>query len=353
VPKPGEYFADHLTKSGLLVAIFWEQAVRLASFQTAGSVHVGVVHSSDAKIFDLTKAARDDDRPGMAFLSMLDLIDGGRAALECAQGLFERRSDDPRFELKVEVAALLAPLPEPRQMRDFMVFEKHILQSSRGMKRLIARARGDESEAQDAKALAVPEIYRHHPCNYLTNRFSVVGHGAMVRWPSYSKVMDFELELAMVTGRKGSNIRAAVARDYIFGFTIFNDFSARDTQIVEMPTMMGPGKAKSFDTGNAVGPWIVTADEFRNPYALSMCARVNGEIWSRATSEGMIFSFEDMIVHTSTEETLQAGEIFGAGTVGGGCGLEFDRFLKNGDVVELEVEGIGVLRNTIQRHDVV
>jgi 2-keto-4-pentenoate hydratase/2-oxohepta-3-ene-1,7-dioic acid hydratase in catechol pathway len=328
--------------------------VKLASFQVAESVHVGIVHSSETKIFDLTKAARDDNRAGMAFSSMLDLIDGGRAALECAQDVFARRSDDPRFELKVEVARLLAPLPEPRQMRDFMVFEKHILQSSRGMKRLVARASGDESAAQDAKVLpAVSEIYRHHPCYYLTNRFSVVGHGATVRWPSYSKIMDFELELAMVTGRKGSNISTSDARDHIFGFTIFNDFSARDTQIDEMPTMMGPGKAKSFDTGNAVGPWIVTADEFRTPYALGMSARVNGEIWSRATSEGMIFSFEDMIVHTSTEETLQAGEIFGAGTVGGGCVLELDRFLAHGDVVELEVEGIGVLRNTIRRQDAV
>ena len=89
-------------------------------------------------------------------------------------------------------------------MRDFMVFEKHILQSSRGMKRLVARANDDESAAQNAKVLpAVPEIYRHHPCYYLTNRFSVVGHDATVRWPSYSKIMDFELELAMVTGRKG------------------------------------------------------------------------------------------------------------------------------------------------------
>jgi 2-keto-4-pentenoate hydratase/2-oxohepta-3-ene-1,7-dioic acid hydratase in catechol pathway len=133
----------------------------------------------------------------------------------------------------------------------------------------------------------------------------------------------------------------------VFGYTIFNDFSARDEQYTEMQGSLGPTKGKDFDSGNAMGPWLVTADEFEHPLALEMVARVNGEEWSRGNSGSIHHDFNRMVEYASQEETLLAGELFGSGTVGGGCGNELGRYLKHGDVVELEVTGLGVLRNRI------
>ena len=110
---------------------------------------------------------------------------------------------------------------------------------------------------------------------------------------------------------------------------------------------LGPTKGKDFDTANVMGPWLVTADEIPDPYCLSMVARVNGEEWSRGTSGDMHHKFEDILAHVSRDETLHAGEFFGSGTVGSGCGLELGRFLKIGDVVELEIGGLGVLTNRV------
>jgi 2-keto-4-pentenoate hydratase/2-oxohepta-3-ene-1,7-dioic acid hydratase in catechol pathway len=112
---------------------------------------------------------------------------------------------------------------------------------------------------------------------------------------------------------------------------------------------MGPAKGKSFDTGNAIGPWIVTRDEIPDAKALAVSVRVNGENWGRNTTAGMIHSFEDMIAFVSHDETLYPGEFLGSGTIGGCCGLESDRWLKDGDLVEVEVEKIGVLRNRVRR----
>src|SRR5690606_7315299 len=127
--------------------------------------------------------------------------------------------------------------------------------------------------------------------------------------------------------------------------TIMNDVSARDVQAAESPGMMGPAKGKDFDTGNVLGPCIVTADEIPDPYALRMEARVDGELWSQGSSSTMHHRFEDIIAYVSRSETLHAGEFFGSGTVGNGCGYELGRFPQPGSVVELSVERIGKLRN--------
>jgi 2-keto-4-pentenoate hydratase/2-oxohepta-3-ene-1,7-dioic acid hydratase in catechol pathway len=115
----------------------------------------------------------------------------------------------------------------------------------------------------------------------------------------------------------------------------------------EMSGSLGPSKGKDFDTGNIIGPWLVTADEIVDPYNLTMVARVNGEEWSRGNSKDMYHKFEDVLAHVSQDETLYPGEFFGSGTVGNGCGLELGRFLKDGDLVELEIEGLGLLKNRI------
>jgi 2-keto-4-pentenoate hydratase/2-oxohepta-3-ene-1,7-dioic acid hydratase in catechol pathway len=179
----------------------------------------------------------------------------------------------------------------------------------------------------------LPEIYRKQPIYYITNRFSVRGTNTTVKWPRYSKVMDYELEFGIITKNKGANIPASKAKDHIFGYTIFNDFSARDAQRIEMEGRLGPAKGKSFDGGNVMGPWIVTPDEIGDPYKLKMEVRVNGKRRSQGVSEGMLFSFEEIIAHVTQDETLMPGEFIGSGTVGNGCGVELGWFLEHGDSI--------------------
>jgi 2-keto-4-pentenoate hydratase/2-oxohepta-3-ene-1,7-dioic acid hydratase in catechol pathway len=192
----------------------------------------------------------------------------------------------------------------------------------------------------------IPEVWYQQPIYYKANRFSVIGTDQDVIWPYYAKTMDFELEFGFFIGKKGRDISRKKAMDHIFGYSIFNDMSARDIQATEMQGGLGPAKGKDFDTGNIIGPCIVTADEI-DPYNLTMIARVNGEEWSRGSSSSINWKFEDLISYISKSETLYPGEFFGSGTVGGGSGLELERYLAPGDIVELEVEGIGTLRNKI------
>jgi 2-keto-4-pentenoate hydratase/2-oxohepta-3-ene-1,7-dioic acid hydratase in catechol pathway len=161
--------------------------------------------------------------------------------------------------------------------------------------------------------------------------------------------MDFELELACIIGRKGVDIAKAQAHDFVFGYTIFNDFSARDAQCRETEGRLGPAKGKDFDKGNVFGPCVVTADEIGDPYALGMTARINGETRCNGSSSTMYWRFDDLIAHISAGETLHPGEIIGSGTVGDGCGHEHMRYLDDGDVVELEIEKIGILKNRVVR----
>src|ERR1700751_4632807 len=150
---------------------------------------------------------------------------------------------------------------------------------------------------------------------------------------------------------RGGNISAANAHEPNICYSIFNDFSARDAQRVEMEGRLGPAKGKSFDGGNVMGPWIVTPDEIGDPYKLKMEARVNGAVRSQGVSAGMLFSFEEIIEHVTRDETLMPGEFIGSGTVGNGCGLEIGWYLEHGDAIELEVEEIGVLKNRVERQD--
>jgi len=227
---------------------------------------------------------------------------------------------------------LLAPLPRPRVLRDFLTFEGHMKQAFKALGR---------SDPISPLWYEVPAYYKGDPD-------TVVGPDAIVPVPQYCEKFDFELELAMVIGRRGKNIPKSEADRYIAGYTIWNDFSARDQQMREGPLGMGPSKAKDFDAGNAVGPYLVTADEI-DVQNLKMLARVNGEVWTDSTSAGRQFSFADLIAHVSQSETIYPGELWGSGTVTGGSGLELGRWLHPGDVVELEIEGIGTLRNRVVR----
>ena len=328
--------------------------MKLATFRSSGRDKIALVHSHDSRLFDLAAAADRDGNSNPAFASMLSLIDAGPSALDQARALYDRHGKDEALSVNVSGAEMLAPVPEPRQMRDGMSFPLHILQAPRGQRKLAARARNDMAELariDDEPLGELPEVYGRQPIYYITNRFSVRGTNTTVKWPRYSQVMDYELEFGIITKNKGANIPASKARDHIFGFTIFNDFSARDAQRLEMEGRLGPAKGKSFDGGNVMGPWIVTPDEIGDPYNLKMEVRVNGEVRSKGVSEGMLFSFEEIIAHITQDETLMPGEFIGSGTVGNGCGLELGWFLEHGDTVELEVEKIGVLKNRVERQD--
>jgi 2-keto-4-pentenoate hydratase/2-oxohepta-3-ene-1,7-dioic acid hydratase in catechol pathway len=330
--------------------------VKLATFRSSGREKIGLVHGNSARLFDLAAAADRDGKANPAFVSMLALIDAGPAALDQARALFDKSGKDESLSVDAAAAEILAPIPEPRQMRDGMSFPLHILQAPRGQLKLAARENNDMAELArlNAEPLGeLPEIYRKQPIYYITNRFSVRGTNTTVKWPRYSKVMDYELEFGIITKNKGANISASKARDHIFGYTIFNDFSARDAQRIEMEGRLGPAKGKSFDGGNVMGPWIVTPDEIGDPYKLKMEVRVNGKMRSQGVSDGMLFSFEEIIAHVTQDETLMPGEFIGSGTVGSGCGLELGWYLEHGDAIELEVEKIGVLKNRVERQDAV
>ena len=325
--------------------------MKLVTFiDDADTQRIGALSRDGAEIVDLAAAADAMGRGrGRAFDDMLALIDGGEAALSLAR---EVTATLPKAALRpLEGTRLLSPVPVPRQMRDAMAFEKHVRQAISAIYRRIA-AREDDPEAALARfeadgMMQPPPVWYEQPVYYKCNRFSVIGTETDVIWPSYSELMDYELEFGIFIGKGGKDIPAAKARGHIFGYTIFNDVSARDAQSAEMRGQLGPAKGKDFDTGNVIGPWLVTADEIPDPYALSMCARINGEELSRGTSADMHYKFEDLIAWISREETLHPGEFIGSGTVGDGCGLEHERYLSPGDVMELEIEGLGVLRNRL------
>lgn len=268
--------------------------------------------------------------------TMLEFLEGGNSTLAAA-----RRAKDyvtalspsvkgPSGETIVYAAAdvqLAAPLPNPPSLRDFIAFEDHIAATS--------KKRGQP----------IPPEWYKAPVYYKGNHRTIIGPDEALSWPLETTKLDYELELACVIGRKGRDISERLAEDYIAGYTIMNDFSARDIQFQEMACRLGPAKGKDFAT--ALGPCLLTTDEIADLGALTMIARVNGEEWSRGRFGTIHWSFAQMIAHVSRGETIYPGDVFGSGTVGGGCGLELDRYLKPEDVVELEIQPIGVLRTRI------
>lgn len=312
----------------------------------------GVLIAQDARILDLQAAFRACYRKSSPLLSsVLAIIEGGETSFALSRELVAAADRASEAQIPRERVKLLAPIPRPPQMRDFLCFEKHLVQAFQAARKVRAQAAPDPDQAMrdmEAKGiLAAPRTWYERPIFYHPNRLTVCGTETDVPWPGYTKSLDFELEFGCYIGRPGKDIARDDARSHIFGYTIFNDFSARDEQTLEMPGQLGPGKGKDFDNSNCMGPCLVTADEIPDPYALTMIVRVNGEEWGRGSSAEMHWKFEDCIAHVSRAETLHPGEFLASGTVGNGSGLEQMRFLKPRDVVELEVEGIGILRNRV------
>jgi 2-keto-4-pentenoate hydratase/2-oxohepta-3-ene-1,7-dioic acid hydratase in catechol pathway len=242
-------------------------------------------------------------------------FDAAAAALESAEGLLDPA---PR---------LIAPV-DPPGYRDFMAFERHFRFS------------------YERRGAPVPDVLYELPVSYMGSVHGLLGPGDDVPWPASSEQIDFELELGIVIGRGGRNITPEQAGEHILGLTVLNDFSARDIQMHEMGGRLGPSKGKHF--ASAVGPRIVTLDAL-DPLELKMRARVNGETWAEGSSGTIMWSIEELVAWASTGENLPAGSLLGSGTVGGGSGMELGRYLEVGDVVELEIDGIGALRNRIGR----
>lgn len=220
-----------------------------------------------------------------------------------------------------------APACDPSIVRDGLTFTKHIRQFHERMKLTPAPA-----------LLQVPGYFKGSP-------WTVIGHEAEVPWPARAEKLDYELELGWVIGRGAHNITPDTARAHLFGVTIFNDFSARDLQANEFAIGMGPTKSKDFAYG--IGPWITTIDEFPRLDNIRMSVRVNGETWGEGDTSELLWSVDELIAYVSLGDHVQPGDVIGSGTMGNGSALELGRSLKPGDVVELDVAGVGVLRNRI------
>jgi fumarylacetoacetate (FAA) hydrolase len=280
--------------------------------------------------------------------SLLGLIFAGPATWEYAAQLVAALEGEDPLRLKgaqrkpvgypMKEIFLYPPLPNPESLRDFYAFEQHA-------KNAYAN-RGEE----------IPPEWYQFPIFHFSNTHAMYGPGSIIPYPLNSKALDFSLEVACVIGKSGRNISAQEAGDHIFGFTILNDWSARDIQLQELRLGLGPAKCKDF--ASSIGPWIVTPEELGDQatdrlgvYDRVMIARLNGEEKTRANWRDLYYSFGEMIAHASRGAYLFPGDMLGSGAVGNGSLQEITNgegpWLKPHDIVELEIEGLGVLTNQI------
>ena len=245
-----------------------------------------------------------------------------------------------REEYTLNEVVMLPPVPDPPTVRDFYAFEQHVktARAHRGLDMM-------------------PEWYEV-PTFYFTNNSELYGHDNPIPYPVGSHALDFELEIACVIGRDGKDIPVEEAASYIAGYTIMNDWSARDFQMKDMSIGLGPGKGKDFAT--SLGPILITPDELASRrtgqgaserYDMPMVARINGREVSRGNFNSIYYSFPQMIAYASRNARIRTGDVIGSGTVGTGCilelGTDVHRWLERDDEVELEIDGIGILRNRI------
>jgi 2-keto-4-pentenoate hydratase/2-oxohepta-3-ene-1,7-dioic acid hydratase in catechol pathway len=260
--------------------------------------------------------------------SMADALSAGDAFLEAAHRAVADESGDSDVR---DRAVRFAHALDPVSYRDHMIFEEHFSFGYRWQGR------------------PVPDVLYEFPVSYAGNHLAFIGPDDEVPWPHYTRRMDYELELGIVIGRCGTNVTPEDAAAHIVGLTILNDFSARDIQAREMTGGLGPSKAKHF--ASAIGPWLCTLDALPWEAGLGMRARINGELVCDANSAEAVWSIEELVAWISQGEPIVPGMLLGSGTCNGGSSIEIGRELGPADEIELEVDGLGILRNRLAYPD--
>jgi 2-keto-4-pentenoate hydratase/2-oxohepta-3-ene-1,7-dioic acid hydratase in catechol pathway len=324
--------------------------MRLVTFRSRtssnGPARVGALVQNDTKIVDLTSL--HSDRP--EFVSMLEFIRGGEPALARAREAIAGAVARNQSLVGAGEATLLAPLPNPPMVRDWGMMAEHALffvhqaANARAAREPDPKAALEKYKAQGL--LDLPKNYFTLPRFYVANPLNMIGPDAVIEWPRNCDQLDYELELGLVIAKTGKDIPESRAREHMFGLTLFNDLTMRDVQAQEGSPS---GKSKEFDGSYIVGPCIATLDEFDDIYDITVRTRLNGEQKTESSTKTLRVTFERVIEHVSVSNTLHAGEIFGTGTFQNGCGVETSRLLRDGDVIELQADKLGTLRNTVSR----
>ena len=305
--------------------------MKLLTYDTESGPRCGVLQND--QVVDVS-----DLLEGQTLSDVRALLELGGSPIDRVRDALAQHTSAPAVS-RVPLAdvRLRSPIIQPPTVRDFIVYEEH---------------------ASNQGTREPNEVWYRMPVFYFSNPLCIYGTDAEIPYPSASTQFDYELEIGCVIGREGRDVPAAEALDYIAGFTLFNDWSARDLQVDEMAFGLGPAKGK--DTASSIGPWLVTTDELA-PYMkdgrlhLKCEVRVNGDYWLKdGAAQDAYYTFGDMVERASKDSRIVPGDVIGSGTVGGGSireairkGYEKARFLEPGDVVEHEVEALGVLRGTI------
>ncbi len=302
--------------------------MKLVTFQTLDARPQMGVLTDDGRVQAVTFKRAD----GQTLTDLSDFVMGGHG--ERFRELTP--TADPPYAL--EAVRLLSPLLRINSLRDFYAFEQHV------------------KTANENRGRDMPPAWYEIPVFYFSNHTALFGMNDEIEIPKGCQALDYELEIACVIGKSGRDIAPEDAESHIFGLMIFNDWSARDLQRHEVSVGLGPAKAKDF--ASSFGPYLVTLDELRDRHAgrdgvfdLEMIVRVNGEERGRGNFKDIFWSYGQMIARASANVTLHAGDVIGSGTVGTGCLLETTAnqgaWLKAGDVVEMEIERLGVLKNRV------
>jgi len=276
-------------------------------------------------------------------------LQGSTALQEKLRPILDRAGDTD-FTDAYDPAPLL-PF-QPLSFRDFMLYEKHVIDAGKGfvrrfMPKLVPIISAFESiTGKPYPKLRPKKIWYEKPIYYMGSHINFYTEGETIPWPAYTRALDYELEIGMVIAKPLHNATPQEALQAIGGFTVVNDFSARDVQLPEMMSGFGPVKAKNF--ANAMGSVVVTADEILPQLdKLSVRVRVNGENWGKGSTAGPYHRFEEAVAYASAGERILPGELMATGTIPGCSGVETGQWLSPGDRIVLEVDGIGTLENTI------
>lgn len=338
--------------SGLSFSYFYA-TMKLVSYLTTGQTRIGILHHD--RIYPLNELLQQLRLP-LQPDDMTQFLKAGEPAMQSARKALQAiQQGTTASYIDYADGSLTAPVPQPASCRDGYAFRQHV-----------------EAARRNRKVPMIPE-FDQYPIFYFTNHNAIQGPGDIRCMPDHFQKLDFELEVAVVIGKKGRNIRAAEADEYIAGYMIMNDMSARTLQMEEMLLNLGPAKGKDFST--VIGPWLVTPDELEpyrtaakpghtgNAYDLAMTCRVNGVTVSNGNMKDMDWTFAEIIERCAYGADILPGDVIGSGTVGTGCFLELNgtgllhdptypvQWLQPGDTVDMEITGLGTLSNRIVKED--